>query len=65
MLGQYFCGSLVCLCWVDFRKDGKEIRENGRENIFGGCLVGGRRGKKLVGGEIGRASCRERVLMSV
>ena len=29
--------------------DGKFLRENGKENFFGGCLVGGRGGKKLVG----------------
>ena len=36
--------------WVDFKEDGKKIRENGRENIFGGFLVGGRRGKKNLWG---------------
>ena len=29
--------------------DGKFLRESGKENFFGGCLVGGRGGKKLVG----------------
>ena len=38
--------------WVDFKEDGKKIRENGRENIFGGYLVGERGeggGGELVG----------------
>ena len=29
--------------------DGKLWRENGKENFFDGCLVGGRGGKKIGG----------------
>ena len=31
--------------------DGKFWRENGKENFFGGCLVGG--GKRKIGGGLG------------
>ena len=31
---------------VDFREDGKRMRENEEKKLFGECLVGRRRGKK-------------------
>ena len=31
---------------VDFREDGKRMRENEEIKLFGECLVGRRRGKK-------------------
>ena len=35
--------------WKDFREDEKLRRENWRDSIFSGCLVGRGEGKKVVG----------------
>ena len=35
--------------WKDFREDGKCRREKWKENIFGRCLVGGKRGENIGG----------------
>ena len=52
MQGQYFLWLIGMFGWEDFRADGKKKKENGRENIFCGRLVGGRKGENIGGAQV-------------